>query len=59
MEYEVQRKISKLSKMYNYFESKTAIKILSSMSEEEKEIVLSNSKVQETILRIDDVDVLM
>ncbi len=58
MEYEVQQKINKLSKMYNYSESKTAIKILSSMTEKEKQIVLSDSIVQETILKIDDVDVL-
>lgn len=58
MEYAVEQKINKLSKMYNYFGNKKAIKILSSMSEEEKQIVLSDSTVQETILRIDDVDVL-
>lgn len=58
MEYAIQQKINKLSKLYNYFEGKTAIKILSSMSEEEKQIVLSDPTVQQTILRIDDVDVL-
>lgn len=58
MEYAIQQKINKLSKIYNYFEGKTAIKILSSMSEEEKQIVLSDPAVQQTILRIDDVDVL-
>ncbi len=58
MEYAIQQKINKLSKIYNYFEGKTAIKILSSMSVEEKQIVLSDPTVQETILRIDDVDVL-
>ena len=54
----IDSKISKLSKMYNYFEGKKAIKIISTMTPEEAEIVLSNSKVQDTILKIDDPDVL-
>lgn len=58
MEYAIQQKIDKLSKMYNYFEGKKAIKIISSMTIEEAEIVLSNPKVQEIIFRIDDVDTL-
>lgn len=58
MEYAIQQKIVKLSKMYNYFEGKKAIKIISSMTIEEAEIVLSNPKVQEIIFRIDDVDTL-
>lgn len=58
MEYAIQQKTDKLSKMYNYFEGKKAIKIISSMTIEEAEIVLSNPKVQEIIFRIDDVDTL-
>lgn len=58
MEYAIQQKIDKLSKMYNYFEGKKAIKIISSMTIEEAKIVLSNPKVQEIIFRIDDVDTL-
>lgn len=37
MEYAIQQKIDKLSKMYNYFEGKKAIKIISSMTIEEAE----------------------
>ncbi len=58
MEYIAQQKINKLSKMYNYFEGKSAIRILSSMSEKEKQIVLSEKDIQQTILRINDADVL-
>lgn len=58
MEYRIQQSINKLSRMYNYFNSKVAIKLLSSMPEEEKKIVLSDPRVQKTILQIDDFDVL-
>ena len=58
MEYIIQQKINELSKIYNYFESATAIKILSTMSEEEKQIVLSDPKVEDAILNIDDRDIL-
>ena len=58
MEYVIQQKIDILSRTYNYFESKKAIKIISSMTIEESEIVLSDPKVQEVILKIDDVDTL-
>ncbi len=37
MEYAIQQKIDKLSNMYNYFEGKKAIKIISSMTIEEAE----------------------
>lgn len=58
MEYKLQNAISKMSKMYNYFEGNTAIKVLSNLTEEEKEIVLADPKVQKTIFLIDDVDIL-
>lgn len=58
MEYAIEQKIKKLSKMYNYFDKKIAIKLLSSMSEEEKTIALQDTKVQNTILKISDVDIL-
>lgn len=58
MEYALEQKIKKLSKMYNYFDKKIAIKLLSSMSEEEKTIALQDTKVQNTILKISDVDIL-
>ncbi len=58
MEYGIKYKINKLSKIYNYFEGKTAINILSSMSENEKEIVLRDKSVIQTILKIEDTEVL-
>lgn len=58
MEYYIQQKINKLSKIYNYFDSGVALKILESMNEKEKQIVLSETSVQQTILKIDDVNVL-
>lgn len=54
----IEKKIYKLSKMYNYFDSKKAIKLLTNMTLEEAKIVLLNSKVQETIFKIDDVNTL-
>ena len=58
MEYTIQQKIDKLSKMNNYFRSKKAIKIISTMTAEELEAVLSNSKVQEIIFKINDTSIL-
>lgn len=58
MEYATQQKINKLSKMYNYFEGKKTIKIITSMNIEEAEVVLNNPEVQKVILKIDDVDIL-
>ena len=58
MEYTIQQKIDKLSKMNNYFRSKKAIKIISTMTAEELEVVLSNSKVQEVIFKINDTSIL-
>lgn len=58
MDYAIQQKIDKLSKMYNYFEGKKAIKIISEMTPEEANIILLNSKVQDAIFKIDDVDTL-
>lgn len=58
MEYAIKYKINKLSKLYNYYEGNNAIKILSSMSEEEKEIVLRDKTVIQTILKIEDIELL-
>lgn len=54
----IDEKIYKMSKMYNYFENKKAIKILSNLTQEEASIVLSDSRVQDTISKIDDVNTL-
>ena len=55
-DYAINDAIEKLSKMYNYFDSKKAIKIIEKLTEEEARIVLTNSAVQETIFKITDVD---
>lgn len=55
-DYALEQTIDKLSKLYNYFEGKKAIKIIESLTEEEAQIVLNNKEVQETIFKIDDVD---
>lgn len=52
------KKIYKMSKIYNYFDSKKAIKILSNMTPDEANIVLLNPKVQNTIFNIDDASTL-
>ena len=48
-DYALEQTIDKLSKLYNYFESKKAIKTIESLTEEEAQIVLNNKEVQETI----------
>lgn len=58
MDYVIEQYISKLSKRYNYFESRVALKLLAKMNSEEKELVLANEDVKETIMHIDDTDTL-
>lgn len=50
--------INELSKTYNYFENKVAIKLFDSMNMEEKALVLNNEDVKKTILGIRDQNVL-
>lgn len=54
MEFVIKNKIDKLSKMYNYFDSKKAINILSEMTIEEARIVLLDKSVQDAIFKISD-----
>lgn len=54
----IEKKIYKLSCLYNYFGSEKVFKIISNLTEEEDKIVLGDPKVQTTISHIDDVDIL-
>lgn len=58
MDFIIENQIQKLNKAYNYSDSKSALKILSSLTSDEAEIVLRDSSVIHTILHIQDVDVL-
>lgn len=58
MDFVLEEKIKKLSKECNYSDSKTALKIISSLTSKEAEIVLGDPSVIHTILHIKDVDLL-
>lgn len=57
-EYVLQQHINKFTKKYSYYDSKSVLKLLAKMSEEEKTIILSNPMVEKTIMSIDDTDIL-